>query len=344
MTTRGLFFLLTIGASSGCGDARYSSQTRDTTRADDSQRTGVVDKPWHTRKLSVAPERFRPGGWSDENTLWGLVRGRVTRLDVRTGAARTLSATAWSVQAAPGVASWHTEDGVWLLRGGGSPLRLATYGNIAPTSVLWSRDGKRALLTWEDEGRARHELLEADGSSRVIDLVLPGYFSDRAALWLDSVRVLFQIVASGPVRGEATYKESGWRGDLAVLDLRSGAYTRVTDVPDLSYLRVAGPYLDQVLVTEWHATGVRAQWLYDSRNWEHVQMLLPAGRAFASVAGAVVVLLDPGGDSTTAMLIAGGDSTVIGTVARDAEPVFSPSGRVGSLRTSRGVMFFERAP
>jgi hypothetical protein len=53
--------------------------------------------------------------------------------------------------------------------------------------------------------------------------------------------------------------------------------------------------------------------VYDPRTWRRRPISLPTGRAFASSAGA-------------------------------AEPVFSPSGRRGALRTENGVMVFEPAP
>jgi hypothetical protein len=144
------------------------------------------------------------------------------------------------------------------------------------------------------------------------------------------------------VRGEPAYRESGWRGNLAVLDLRTGAYTLVAEVPDFTYLRVAGLYHRDVLVTEWDTAGVRGHWLYDGSTWARRPTALPKGRAFSSVAGAAVVLLDAPADSARAVLVASGETTTLGLVARDAEPVFSPSGRVGALRTAGGVMIFEQ--
>jgi hypothetical protein len=229
-----------------------------------------------------------------------------------------------------------------LLRNGGAPVRLAGPAGDPDRrgdgpAVLLSRDGTRALLGWQHEWDTLYELLERDGSKRRLETRMPGYFLNGAALWLDSTRVLFQTVAIAPVRGEA--------GALAVFDLRTNAYTLVAYVSDFTTrLHVAGPHLDNVLVTEWDTTGVRAHWLYDPRTWRRRSIPLPKGRAFASAAGAVVVLLDPRADSTEAVLIAGGGTKPIGRVARDGEPVFSPSGRRGALRTANGVMVFEPAP
>jgi hypothetical protein len=304
---------------------------------------------WDVRQLAVAPARFRPGGWSDEHVLWGLVRGQVTRLDTRTGEARTLAEPAWWIRAAPNVVTWQSEAGTWLLREGGAPIRLAgpdgspNRKGDGPT-VLLSRDGTRALLGWQHEWDTLYELVERDGSKRTLETKIPGYFLNSAALWLDSSRVLFHTVAIAPIGGRPAYRESGWRGALAVLDLRSNAYTLVARVPDSVYLRVAGRHRDDVLVTEWDRSGVRAHWLYDPRTWRRRPMWLPTGRAFASPAGAVVVLLDEHADSTEAVLIADVETKPIGSVARDAEPAFSPSGRRGVLRTTNAVLLFEPAP
>lgn len=281
--------------------------------------------------------------------LWGLLRDRVTRLDTNTGAVSSTAQTGWSVHAAPGLVSWRNERGTWLMRDGGQAIRVAgpepdsLSGFDGPPTVLWSRDGARAVLAWAGEWDARHALLERDGSMRNLDTATPGYFGNSAVLWLDSVRVLFQTVAKGPVGGEPTYRESGWRGDLAVLDLRSNAYTRVTSIPDFTYLRVAGLHLNDVLVTEWDTSGVRAHWFYDPRTWQRRPAPVPKGwRAFAAQTGAVVVLLEGQGDTTDAVLVAAGDTLALGRLARDAEPVFSPSGRRGALRNEQGVVVFQR--
>jgi hypothetical protein len=309
------------------------------------EESGLGPQPWRISPLATSPRGFRPGGWSDEDVLWGLLRGRVTRLNTRTGETRTLAATGWAVQAAPGVATWHNETGTWLTRDS-TPTRL--FGPDGDPSrrgegpsLVFSPDGARTLVGWQHEWDAQYDLLERDGSRRSIETRIPGYYLNAAVLWLDSNRVLFQTVATGPVGGEPSYRESGWRGDLAVLDLRNGAYKLVTRVPDYTYLRVAGRHLDDVLVTEWDTAGVRGHWLYNANTWQRRTAALPKGRAFGSAAGAVVVLIDRGGDSTDAVLIAGGDTTALGRVARDAEPVFSPSGRRGAIHTTKGVVVLE---
>jgi hypothetical protein len=218
---------------------------------------------------------------------------------------------------------------------------ISITGFDGPPTLLWSPDGSRALLGWIGEWDAVYDLLERDGTKRRLPTTIPGYFGNNAALWLDSIRVLFQVVAKGPLGGEPEYRESGWRGDLAVLDLRTGAYTRVTSVPDSIFLRVAGPHPDGVVVTEFGTRGARGHWLYDPRSWRRRPTSLPNGRAFASRGGAMIILLDTQADSTTAVLVTGGASREIGRAPRDGEPAFTPSGRRGALRTAGGMMVFE---
>jgi hypothetical protein len=344
----GGLFLFIVGLA--CAEnTRESGVKSDTSPAtpESSRGSDIADPAWQTLPLGVAPDRFRPGAWSDENVLWGLVRGRITKLNTQTGAVSTLSQTAWSFFPAPGVVGWRNEAGTWMLRDGGKPIRLARAGVDSlsgfdgPPTVLWSPDGSRALLAWQGEGDSRYRLLERDGSIGALEVATPGYYGNDAVLWLDSARVLFHVVAKSSLGGDPAYRESGWRGALAVLDLRTGAYAVVANARDSTFLRVAGRHLDDVLVTEWGTEGVRGHWFYNPQNWQRRPAALPKGRAFSSPAGAVVILLAAVADSADAILVTASDTLKLGRVAQDAQPVFSPSGRRGALRTSRGVMILE---
>jgi hypothetical protein len=158
---------------------------------------------------------------------------------------------------------------------------------------------------------------------------------------LDSERVLFHITAKSSLGGDPSYRENGWRGVLAVLDLRTGAYAPVANTRDSTLLRVAGRYLDDILVTEWGDGGVRRHWLYDPTTWQRRPASLPRARAYSSPVGAVVLLLGAVMDSADAILVTASDTLKLGRVAQDAYPAFSPSGRRGALRTSQGVILFE---
>jgi hypothetical protein len=306
---------------------------------------------WEVRTLNAAPARFRPGGWSSEAVLWGTLGGRVASVDVATGEVRALKAEAWSVAAAHGVVSWRNEDGTWVLRANSQPARVAAgehpSGFEGPPGLVWSPDGDRAILVWGAEWDSRHDLLERDGTIRELETSIPGYFLNDAALWLDSAHVLFRTVAMGPVGGEPDYRESGWRGDLAVLALGTGDYRLVTRVPDHTYLRVGGVIPGGILVTTWTADSTRSgradagHAVYEAATWEQDPIELPAGRAFASAAGAIIVLLQPdsgaeGADLVEAVLIAAGETIPLGLTAMDAEPVFSPAGRRAALRMADG--------
>lgn len=346
------FFLLALflGCSRETPAPRSSAPAAATTEtaADSSPEKIVPPVSWEVKALESAPAGFRPAGWSDEEVLWGIARdGKVGRLDTKSGAVRTIDSSAWSVHAARGVVGWRNEGGTWLMREGKEPRLLAgpepdrQSGFDGPPTILFSPDGRRAVLGWQGEWDSHFQLLRADGNRRRLDTGLKGYFLNSAVLWLDATHVLFQTVANGPVGGKPTYRESGWRGDLAVLDVNSGRYRRVTNVPDLTFLRVAGRYLEDVLVTETNGEGVRTQWLYDPETWKRREISLPPGRPFASPAGALIVFLDAEGDNADAVLITRDKQRELGRVARDSEPAFTPSGRRGSMLTGRTVTIFE---
>jgi hypothetical protein len=338
-----------LAMCSACTERRTDSDaTSDTLPVHDS--LAAANAPaiaWRIRQLEHAPARFRPGGWSDQHLLWGILGGQPARLDVESGAIRTVPVNAWSLHTAQNVASWRNESGTWLLRGDGAPVRIAgpepdsATGFDGPPTILWSDDGARALLGWHGEGGSRYEVLEQNGDRSRVAIRIAGYSGDTPALWLDATHVLFTTVANGPLAGEPMHRESGWRGDFAVLDLAARAYSLVTHVPDGTFLRVAGHHQTAVLVTEWDSSGVRAHWLYDPRTWQRRPTTLPKGRAFAARAGAVVVLVDSPGDSSSAGLVIGRYTLQLGRVARDTEPVFTPRGDRGSVRTGKGVLLFE---
>lgn len=329
--------------------ALFACAERDSADSSDSAAATVVDMPmtaipdepvWDVERLSNVPDRFRPGGWSAEDALWGLVRGRLTKLDVRTGAATTLPHEAWSLHGGAGVIGWRNASGAWMLRDGGKATLVASSaGSDGPGAMLWSPDGSQLLISWPSEWDAVYDLVARDGSKRRLRTSLPDYFGTEAALWLDSTRVLFHVVAKGPLGGQPEYRESGWRGDLAVLDIRTGNYRRVTSVQDTITLRVAGLHPGGVLVAARGPEGVRRFWVYDIGTWRARSVAVPTGRAFSSAGGAIVVL-HAMGDSATAVLLTGPQRKELGRVALDGEPAFTPSGLRGAMRVAGGVVLF----
>ena len=339
--------LIVIAFIAGCTGQSDAPPAGDAAVADTQPVAPPTSEEWLVRPLENAPARFRPAGWSSETVLWGLVGSRVTNVNVDSGNAQTLSASAWSLHTAQNRVSWRNEGGTWLLGGDGQPARIAgaqpdsLTGFDGPPTVLWSSDGSGALLGWHGEGGSRFQLFRPGQPLQPIELRMPGYSGYSPVLWLDSARVLFQTVANGPLSGPPMHRESGWRSDLAVFDLRTGEFTRVTNVPDRIYLRAAGRSQNGVLVTEWDSVGIQGHWLYDTERWQRSALDLPKGRAFTSPAGAVVVYLDSPGDTVQAVLITGLKRTELGMAARDAEPVFSPSGRRGAIRAGSRVILFE---
>jgi hypothetical protein len=326
-------------------DVATPGDTADAATAAD----GSTDTVRDVRRLGDAPPGFTPVGFSSEDLLWGVARGRLTRIDVRDGSVTTHTADVWSAEAAADVVSWRGGDGTWYRRGDGRPIRVVPAGEGAPDgfdgppALLWAPDGSRAILSWWGEWDGHHELfLSAEAERTPLATRIAGYYLNAPLLWLDANRVLFTTVAMGPVGGAPEYREAGWRGDLAVLDVETGRYERVTTVADGAFLRAAGHFHGGVLVTEWGDEGIRGHWLYDPKTWQRAPADLPPGRILTSLAGAAVMLLDPGAETTPAVLVAGSASTPLGTVTRDAAAVFSPSGRWGALRTGDGLLLIER--
>lgn len=284
---------------------------------------------------------FRPVAFQDSATLWGILRGRLARLELPAGRAEARPHSAWSLAAAPGVVSWRNETGTWGEREGDAPRRLAPTelmpGYEGPPDALWSPDGRRAVLTWSAEWDGHHELLGEDGERSTLATFEEGYMLDFPALWLDDRRVLFTMVAKAPRGGEPEYRESGWRGDLAVLDLANEEFRRVTDTPDSTWLRPTGLLGGRVLVREDGPRGLGRFWLYDPGDWTREPIDLPPARAAA--AGDAVVTLEPadaGGDAWEVRLRAGGRTTELGRAADpDLLPAISRDGRSIALRVVR---------
>ena len=330
----------------GCGGS--DDRPRDVPAADPAATSGAPTTVGDARSVAATAELellreggFRPVAFQDTATLWGVLRGRLARLDLPTGRVEAQPHAAWSLAAGPGVVSWRNETGTWGEREGDSPRRLAPTelmpGYEGPPDVLWSPDGRRAILTWTAEWDGHHELLDADGSRTSLATFEDGYNLDFPALWLDDERVLFTLVATGPRGGEPEYREAGWRGDLAVLDLERDEFRRVTDAPDSTWLRPAG-LLDGRLLVRADGPGRLGEfWLYDPHDWSREPAALPPGRARA--AGDAVVLLEPApaaGDAWDARLYQNGRSTELGPAADpDLDPAVSRDGRRIALRVLR---------
>ena len=317
----------------GCAPG-HDASTGDI-EADSLPASAIAATPaWHIDTLA-AVSRLRPAGLSDLRTLWGIEGGRLARLHLDSGAT-TFQHPAWDVSVAADVVGWSNESGTWIWRSGSEPVRVAGAEPVGefdgPPALLFAPDGHAAVLSWRAEWALHHELLGADGGRRTLDVRMPGYMAHEALLWLDSTRVLFSAIATGPVAGQPEYRESGWRGDLAVLDLQRGVFRRVTAVAVGNFLRSAGEHNGAVLVAEFQGSTVRGYWRYDPGSWERTPIALPAGRAFAR-GPLAIVLATVGTDRIEALLPAGDSLIRLGPVDEPgAEPAFSPDGTTAVIR------------
>ncbi len=282
--------LLTAGCDSRRPESRGTRRDSppDTARAD-SQVT------WTVRPIVNAPRYIVLSGWVTNDTVWGLAGSNAIDIHVASGAGRP-----WSVRGTPGASrspdgtalGWADTAGIWIIRRGERPRRVLSFASLSerpagdpPNTVMWSPNGRRLLTWWAEEWTSTYALVDtSNGSMEVLTTRLPGYMLPGAELWLDDRRILFTTRATGPKGGEPEYRESGWRGDLAVLDLATHQYTRVTDVHEDVGLGVMAAWGDTVLALRRTQNEPLATFvLFDSRTWRETPSGLPRGtRAAAS--------------------------------------------------------------
>ena len=268
-------------------DPRPSADTAPPTVA-----TRDSEVAWTVRPIANAPRFFVLSGWVNDGTLWGLAGDNPVDIDVRSGAG-----TAWGVRASGAARSpdnsalaWGDPTGLWIMRRGGRASRILTYSSISqrppgdPTNeIRWAPNGRRLLTSWRDEGVVTHVLVDtASGGFETIDTRLPGYGEGAAPLWLDDRRILFSTVALAAKDGSTGYRESGWRADIAVHDLGTHAYEKVTDVPDGVFLDLAGALTDTVVVRRRTTADTLSTFsLLDTRAWQETPTGLPPGSSIA---------------------------------------------------------------
>jgi hypothetical protein len=145
--------------------------------------------------------------------------------------------------------------------------------------VRWAPNGLRLLTSWADEGSVTYALVDtASGGLEPLALRLPGYGPPGVALWLDDRRVLFTVRASSGRDGTTGYRESGWRGDIAVHDLGTHQFDRVTSVADGVFLGPVAAWGDTLLATHRLAGDTLATFsLLDARTWTESASALPRG-------------------------------------------------------------------
>ena len=242
--------------------------------------------------------RFRAFGWG-RDTLWGIARGRLARSDLDT--VDVLDPVAWGVFPKTGsnAVAWSNEQGLFVRDDGGVRqwLRPADRpsGEYTGPDVVWG-PGSRALLLWVAEAGALLTVLDLDGSHRVLAARLPpGHHPSGQAIWLDEARIALAATAMASSRsaGPGEYRESGFRANLAILDLDADSIRLVTDVPDDTFLRPEGVLGDGSLLV---AVGDRDRRdarhvRFDTRTWSERPHLDGPGRAYPC--GDHIVLLRP---------------------------------------------------
>jgi hypothetical protein len=282
-------FLLAL--VSACAEEQHPPRiARDTIVTQRPQMDSQV--PWTVRPVVNAPRFFALSGWVNDGTLWGLAGDNPVDIDVRTGAG-----AAWRVRASGAVRSpdhsaiaWGDPTGLWIMRRGGRARRILTYASISqpppgdPTNeIRWAPNGRRLLTSWRDEGTVTHVLVDTtSGGFELIDTRLPGYGEAGGPLWLDDRRILFSTAALAAQDGSTGYRESGWRADIAVHDLGTHTYEKVTDVPDGTFLYLEGALADTVVARR-RTTGdtLSTFSLLDTRAWQEFPTNLPAGSSIA---------------------------------------------------------------
>lgn len=269
---------------------RESRPATDTLPAAAAARDSEV--AWSVRPIVNAPRFFVLNEWVNDGTVWGLAGDNPVDIDVRTGVG-----TAWGVRASGAVRSrdnsalaWGDPSGLWMMRRGGRARRILTYASISqpppgdPTNdIRWAPNGRRLLTSWRDEGIVTHVLVDTtSGGFETINTRLPGYGEGAAPLWLDDRRILFSTVALAGKDGSTGYRESGWRADIAVHDLGTHTYEKVTDVVDGVFLDLAGALTDTIVVRR-RTTGdtLSTFSLFDTRAWQETPTGLPPGSSIA---------------------------------------------------------------
>lgn len=264
------------------------------------------------------PARFRAYGWGAGDTLWGIARGRVAMASL-SGDTLVQPVTAWGVGTVPGseLVWWTAADGLHVQDGAETTMAVAAADAPSPEhtgpDVLWSPDGRRALLTWTAEAGPAHSVLDERGH-RQLRARLPGHMLGANGVWLDSVRVLLPATSFRSATGAAEYRESGYRTDLAVLDVARDTAMLVVTSEDGEFLRFEGwLHPDTVLVGVRHPGTLGPHMALDIRDWRMSVRVDDDGRAAAS--RGVVALLRPisgpgeGGETKWELEMIGRDGT-----------------------------------
>ncbi len=273
--------------TAGC-EARDSA-SRDTvpaTRPDTTPADSQVT--WTVRPIVNAPQYFELRDWVTDDTLWGLAGSNPIDIHVTSGAGRPWGVRASGAQRSPdkSALAWVDTTGVWIMRRAGRAHRVLRFASLPqrpagdPTfDIHWAPNGRRLLTSWAEEGSVTHALVDtASGGLEPLALRLAGYSPPGIALWLDDRRILLTVRATGGKDGATGYRESGWRGDIAVHDLGTHQSDRVTSANDGVFLEPVAAWGDTVLATRRLSGDTLATFsLFDMRTWTETPSGLPRG-------------------------------------------------------------------
>lgn len=243
---------------------------------------------WTVRPLLNAPRYFVLGDWVTNDTLWGLAGENPVDIHATSGAARAWGVSTAGARRSPdgSALAWADTTGIWIMRRGGRPRRILRFSSLPqrpagdPTfDVRWAPNGRRLLTSWAEEGSVTYALVDTiSGGFEPLALRAPGYGPPAVSLWLDDRRILFTVRATGGKDGATGYRESGWRGDVAVHDLGTHQFDRVTSVPDGVFIEPVSAWGDTILALRRRSGDTLATFsLLDSRTWTETAGALPRG-------------------------------------------------------------------
>ena len=243
---------------------------------------------WTVRPIVNAPHYFVLSDWVTNDTLWGLAGSNPIDIHAVSGAGRPWGVRASGARRSPdgSAVAWVDTTGIWIMRRGRPAHRILRFSSLPrrpagdPTfDIHWAPNGRRLLTSWAEEGSLTHALVDtASGGFEPLALRIPGYAPPAAALWLDDRRILFTVRANSGKDGTTGYREAGWRADIAVHDLGTHQFERVTSMADGVFLEAVAAWGDTILAVRRVVGDTLATFsLFDARTWNESRSALPRG-------------------------------------------------------------------
>ena len=279
-------------AALACGSPNADSRRPPPGESPTDTARAAPQVAWTVRPILNAPRYFVLNDWVTNDTLWGLAGENPVDLHAISGTARAWGVRASGARRSPdgSALAWADTTGIWIMRRGGRPRRVLRFSSLPqrpagdPTfDVRWAPNGRRLLTSWAEEASVTYALVDTiSGGFEPLALRAPGYGPPAVALWLDDRRILFTVRATGGKDGSTGYRESGWRGDIAVHDLGTHEFDRATSVPDGVFLEPVAAWGDTILALRRRAGDTLATFsLFDTRAWAETTSTLPRGTGVA---------------------------------------------------------------